>query len=150
MPIINKIVREIPAPIPVEQPTPKISPQAKPTPSPQMISPVMEGKITAEATEIGQHDRRPIIEAKPLYRENPPPEYPTSARRHRYQGTVVLEVLVNENGRVDEQKIFTSSGHLVLDQAALRAVKSWLFQPASRDGKTLTMWVRVPVRFILK
>jgi len=93
----------------------------------------------------------PVVrEAVPLYRVNPPPEYPRLARKRGYQGTVVLEVLVDQNGRVGDLRLFTSSGHSILDKKAMASVKEWLFEPGMKGDKKLDMWVRVPVRFELK
>ena len=91
-----------------------------------------------------------VHEATPLYRRNPVPEYPLTARKRGYQGTVVLEVLVNRDGKVKELILSTSSGYSVLDQAALTGVKTWLFDPGTRGGEKVDMWVKVPVRFQLE
>ena len=91
-----------------------------------------------------------VIEAVPLYKVNPLPEYPRIARKRGYQGTVVLEVLVDRNGRVGDLRLFTSSGHSILDRKAMASVKGWLFEPGMKGDKKLDMWVRVPVRFQLK
>ena len=91
-----------------------------------------------------------VIEAVPLYKVNPLPEYPRIARKRGYQGTVVLEVLVDQNGRVGDLRLFTSSGYSILDRKAMASVKGWLFEPGMKGDKKLDMWVRVPVRFELK
>ncbi len=90
-----------------------------------------------------------LIMAKPLYRKNPPPQYPRRARRKGYEGIVILEVLVNENGKVEDLKVFKSSGYNILDKSALSAVQKWLFEAGTRNGKSTQMWVRVPIRFRL-
>ena len=92
----------------------------------------------------------PVHEAAPLYRLNPVPDYPLIARKRGYQGTVVLEVLVNREGKVKELTLSASSGYSVLDQAALASVKTWLFDPGTRGGEKVDMWVKVPVRFHLE
>jgi protein TonB len=91
-----------------------------------------------------------IREARPIYLRNPSPEYPRLARRRGYQGTVVLEVLVDQKGRVGDLKVFQSSGHTVLDKAAMTSVKEWLFEPAIRGNERVETWVKVPIRFQLK
>jgi periplasmic protein TonB len=91
----------------------------------------------------------PVKEAIPVYRNNPPPEYPSIARRRGYEGTVVLEVLVDERGRVSDLEVFQSSGHEALDRAALASVRKWVFEPARRGEQKITMWVKVPIRFKL-
>jgi protein TonB len=90
------------------------------------------------------------FEARPLYRENPPPDYPRIARHRGYQGTVILEVLVDENGAVRKVKTARTSGHKVLDRAAEAAVESWRFAPGRRGDDPIQMWVKVPVRFELE
>ncbi len=91
-----------------------------------------------------------VREAVPLYRVNSLPEYPRLARKRGYHGMVVLDVLVDQNGRVGDLRLFTSSGHSILDRRAMEAVKVWLFEPGMKGDKKLDMWVRVPVRFELK
>jgi protein TonB len=92
----------------------------------------------------------PLREATPLYRRNLFPEYPMIARKRGYQGTVVLEVLVSREGRVKDLSLSASSGYSVLDHAALTSVKTWLFDPGTRGGEKVDMWVKVPVRFQLE
>lgn len=92
----------------------------------------------------------PIQEAIPVYRKNPSPKYPRMARRRGYEGTVVMEVLVNREGRVEDLRLYESSGYPVLDRSAMSSVKKWLFQPGKRGDKEVDMWVKVPVRFRLK
>nr|WP_320010832.1 energy transducer TonB [uncultured Desulfobulbus sp.] len=92
---------------------------------------------------------RAVIAARPRYRSNPPPVYPELARRRQLEGTVVLEVLVNTRGRVDALALHNSSGHRILDRAAQRAVRSWLFIPGREGGNPIQMKVLVPVRFAL-
>jgi protein TonB len=103
-----------------------------------------EADVTPEPPPSG------IKEAIPLYRENPPPRYPRIARRKGYEGTVVLEALVNPEGKVADCRIIRSCGHSVLDQAAMKSIRNWLFEPGMRGEKKVEMWVKVPIRFQLK
>lgn len=91
-----------------------------------------------------------IHEARPMYRLNPSPKYPRIARIRGYQGNVMLDVLVNKYGKVNDLRIYKSSGHPLLDRAATSSVKHWLFEPGMIGGKKVAMWVRVPIRFELK
>ncbi|NLD37741.1 MAG: energy transducer TonB [Desulfatiglans sp.] len=91
-----------------------------------------------------------IFEAEPLYRVNPEPPYPKMARKRGYQGKVLLSVLVNKEGRVDNLWVFESSGYNILDNAALEAVKDWLFEPGRQGDNPVEMWVQVPVKFEIK
>lgn len=91
-----------------------------------------------------------IHEARPIYRSNPPPTYPSIARIRGYQGDVMLDVLVNKNGTVGDLKVIKSSGYPLLDRAAKSSVKNWLFEPGMVGKEKIKMWVRVPIRFELK
>jgi protein TonB len=88
-------------------------------------------------------------EARAEYERNPAPEYPGRARQLGFEGTVQLRVKVNPNGGVDEVNVAVSSGYSMLDDAALRAVKTWVFKPARRGGQPVAAWVQVPIRFAL-
>ncbi len=87
--------------------------------------------------------------AKPDYQSNPVPPYPSRARRRGYEGTVMLKVLVDQEGRVADLKVHDTSGYRMLDRAALRAVRDWRFIPGARGNEKIEMWVMVPVRFEL-
>lgn len=65
------------------------------------------------------------------------------------QGTVLLRVLVNHEGRADSVELVESSGHAALDSAAASGVQAMEFDPARRgpDGAPEAAWVRVPVTF---
>ncbi len=91
-----------------------------------------------------------VVMASPAYAENPIPGYPRVARKRGYQGIVLLKVLVSREGRVDDLLVLTSSGYDVLDRSAVKAVGKWRFEPGNIDGKRVTMWVKVPVKFELK
>ena len=41
------------------------------------------------------------------------------------------------------------SWHPILDKAAVSAVNMWLFEPATKNGEKIKMWVKVPIRFKL-
>ena len=96
--------------------------------------------------ELGER----LIEASPLYKENPPPAYPDAAIRRGYAGTVLLKVLVTVEGRVRDLEIIQSSGYPMLDRAALKAVQSWVFVPGKKGPVAIEMWVKVPVVFQLE
>ena len=70
------------------------------------------------------------------YASNPPPVYPSVARRREQQGTVTVRVLVGADGAVERAEVAESSGFDSLDDAALETVRSrWRFVPARHDGR---------------
>ncbi len=87
--------------------------------------------------------------AFPLYKENAPPAYPEMARVRGYEGIVVVFAEILPDGRVGNLKIRKSSGYAILDQSAMEAVKPWKFEPAKKSGNPFTVWVELPIKFIL-
>ena len=90
------------------------------------------------------------MQAQPSYLSNPAPRYPVEARRKGWEGTVILEASVNKSGYPVSVEIKTSSGHVVLDEAALNTVKTWRFRPAQLGNLAVESSIRVPVRFDLE
>ena len=124
-----------------------VTPEEYQTPVPD----IPEESVIETETKIASIPPAKVVrEARPDYKDNPRPQYPKRARRRGYEGTVILDVLVDGNGGVKELRILTSSGHSVLDKAALRSVKGWLFKPGMVGDEKMDMWVRVPVRFELR
>lgn len=81
----------------------------------------------------------------------PAPVYPRPAIARRMTGTVILRIQVDAAGRPMQVSIEESSGHAILDQAALKVVKSrWRFVPATQDGVAVEAWARVPIEFVLQ
>jgi len=71
------------------------------------------------------------------------------ARLVAAEGKVVIKVLVLADGTVARSEVAASSGHEVLDQAALQASMGWRFRPALRDDLPIDAWVLIPVRFVV-
>jgi TonB family protein len=78
----------------------------------------------------------------------PDPDYPEAARRAKIQGTVIVRCVVGSDGRVHDARVETSLSK-DLDASALNAVRQWQFEPATKEGKPLTVWVKVEVSFHL-
>jgi len=87
--------------------------------------------------------------AAPRYRINPRPEYPVACRRRHEEGEVRVAVVVGPDGRPLRVSLAKSSGHPLLDQAAIDAVRGWTFEPARASELAVTSEVVVPVRFSL-
>jgi serine/threonine-protein kinase len=75
------------------------------------------------------------------------PAYPPMAKQTRVQGEVVLEALINKEGTVQNVKVI--SGHPLLGQAAVDAVKQWKYKPASLNGEAVEAVTTVTVNFNL-
>lgn len=91
-----------------------------------------------------------LVEAVPLNGDNPPPVYPRLARQRGWEGLVSLQVRVSALGEVEQAWVESSSGHGVLDQAALTAVQRWRFRPAREGARAVSGLARVPIEFRLR
>ncbi len=76
------------------------------------------------------------------------PEYSEEARKAKWQGTVVLSVIVDEMGRPNHVSVLRSLG-LGLDQKAMDAVSQWRFKPGLKDGKAVPVIATIEVNFRL-
>jgi TonB family protein len=76
-----------------------------------------------------------------------PPVYPESAKRAKIEGVSVVETVIDETGRVTQPKIKATSGDKDLDKAAIDAVSTWTFQPATLDGKPVAVYFSLTIRF---
>ncbi len=74
-------------------------------------------------------------------------EYPPLLRDAGIGGTVVVWFFVDAEGVVRNQSVQTSSGHEVLDEAALRVAPVFKFTPALNRGTAVPVWVRFPITF---
>jgi TonB family protein len=75
------------------------------------------------------------------------PVYPAQARSMRLQGTVVLQVVIDEGGEV--RNLRTVSGDAILARAAIDAVRQWRYQPYRLNGQLIKMPTHITVNFTL-
>ncbi len=74
------------------------------------------------------------------------PEYPELARVARVGGTVVLDCTIGSDGRVEDVRLL--SGHPLLDDAAVQAVRQWAYTPTRLNGVPVRVLLTVTVRFV--
>jgi TonB family protein len=82
-------------------------------------------------------------------RKGAAPRYPAAARKAGWEGLVVARVLVDARGCAASVSILKSSGYQLLDRAVTKAVKKWIFTPATQVGKPIVSFHDVKVRFRL-
>jgi len=153
---------------PRPRPTPAVQPQLHPIPvatqvTPSEVAPVVPAAAPTPATAAAaaaaaSGHQRPNTTPSPVvslpssdadYLNNPAPPYPRMSRRMGEQGTVLVRVYINTEGRAETAEIRTSSGYSRLDEAALETVKRWRYVPGKRAGVPEAMWFNVPIRFVL-
>jgi protein TonB len=96
-------------------------------------------------------DAAPMLIANPRFRAPPrPPVYPRRAIEMRAQGEALIGALLDPSGTPHDVRVLRSSGHPLLDRAALDAVGGWAFEPGRRAGQPVAARVEIPVRFTLR
>jgi protein TonB len=86
-----------------------------------------------------------VQNVKLVYKEDP--VYPQMAKEARIQGTVELAALIGPDGHV--QQLNVVSGHPLLRQAALDAVKQWIYSPTLLNGNQVSVSTTIEVTFSL-
>lgn len=76
------------------------------------------------------------------------PVYPPLARRMGREGLVVLKLLIDRHGKLQDIEVVESAGHGFLD-AAIRAVRQSTYAPARRNGQAVSAKAVLPIRFRL-
>lgn len=74
-----------------------------------------------------------------------PVEYPQMARMTRAEGSVVIDALIDESGRVAEMRIISGPG--VFHQAAQESLAKWRYQPAMLNGRPIATHLYVTIQF---
>lgn len=140
--------RPLPVPVPPQPFMPTTDqPQAGDTVVPPADPPAID--LPPGAASPGG-DGQPMQGAHLEYASAPAPAYPRDALREGLTGTVMLQVLVDVDGRPLEVTVARSSGHRTLDIAAKRQVLArWTFRPAVRDGRPVQAIGVIPVEFTL-
>lgn len=169
-------IRQPVPPRPVERVQPKVAPAVSAPPSP--AAPVLSSQSVAESVAVTAPAVTPAAapvaaQAAPaaVAAPAPPPPppaprefqasavsylvppvltYPRISRELGEQGSVLLRVLVDEQGRPIDIQVAKSSGYPRLDQQAVQAMRAARFKPHVEDGVARRMWVRTPQTFILE
>lgn len=105
--------------------------------------------VVAAHPEPGPAEPTQVV-ADVEYRRAPPAIYPQVALRQRIEGTVYVQVVVSEEGQPLSVGVHRSCGHRALDEAAVTAVRGWLFKPYERNGVAQQVAAIVPVKFSLR
>lgn len=150
-----------PKPLPKPVPHPKLAaPAAAPVHAPAAPLVASDAPLVAASADTVQVAQAapapaPPAAAEPVteprgyagYLRNPAPDYPLAAQKRGLEGKVILKVHVLASGQPNNITVATSSGHQVLDDAAVKAVQQWAFAPARRGQTPIDGTVLVPLNF---
>jgi protein TonB len=127
-------------PVPVQSTAPTVVTTIKPPSAPEPAAPV--APVKPDSVQI-----MPRLDPA----QSREPDYPPASRRLGEQGSLILEVLVDPNGRVTDARVVQTSGFERLDQAALDGIKTnYRFHPGTVDGEKQPMWYRFKFTWKLK
>lgn len=87
-----------------------------------------------------------IEQPAPLYGQTPI-AYPLQLWDQDMEGQTLLRVRVTDVGHVDSVEVVESSGYPAFDSAAAAGAMEIRFRPATRKGKRIEVWAKVPVHF---
>jgi periplasmic protein TonB len=113
------------------------------------MAPVPADRVSRPAAPPGVPQRVPVtstIEAAKLI-SRVQPVYPTIAIQARIQGNVVLHAIISKDGAVSELQVL--SGHPLLVNAALEAVRQWRYSPTLLSGQPVEVETTITVTFVL-
>jgi protein TonB len=158
--------------VPVPDPTPK---EPEPPPPPPKPIPVREIDIveTVETEAPEPQVDLPAVDVEFEVPEGPPPEpeptgpihvggdvkapvktsgaeptYTPAARAARLEGVVVVQAIIDKQGRVTQVKVLKDQP-MGLSDRAVSAIKSWKFRPATLNGKPVDVYYNLTVTFQL-
>ncbi|MFA0378273.1 TonB family protein [Vibrio sp. 10N.222.54.A3] len=109
-----------------------------------------ESANQSQEVNQGVSNQEPVLVTKPSFSARPtPPNYPRQARRRGVEGVATYEIWLDAEGKQIKQALVNSSGALMLDNAALDAIKQWKFSPHTVNGRAIAHRVQIPIRFRL-
>lgn len=159
-PIETKIIEEIQPPA-EEAPPPK--PEFEPPPPPYIPPPdIVISAPVAPTTAITQTTNvkappapkkavrfPPKIDLKGSPRACKEPEYPSASERLGESGTSGISLLIGADGKVQQSKIDTSSGHKRLDDAAIKAFSRCKFIVGTNNGVAEASWFSIRYKWVV-
>ncbi|MCP4602460.1 MAG: energy transducer TonB [Proteobacteria bacterium] len=116
------------------------------------LPPAPKGPVAAPQPVEKKKPLKPVpvyeLSEAPTFKNKVKAKYPDQARRDGIEGTVQLEILIDENGRVRKVKVLRSPGH-GLERAAIAAVSKSRFHPGVINGKAVPVKIKIPYNFVI-
>lgn len=151
-----------------KKPRPKVSRRKKIKKSkPKVAPPSLAGALGGTSFGLGQFEflaegaegllgnngdvvmTEDTVDDPPRASYRPPLQYPEYARDRGIGGEVILNVLVNKTGAVEQVKLLASNPTGIFDQVAMESIRGWQFDPAHYKGNAVKVWVKQKISFNL-
>jgi TonB family protein len=116
---------------------------APPTLAKGSLTPVRREASPGETFYVVGHG---VTGPRVIYAPDPP--YSEAARKGKYQGTCLLSLIVGPDGRPRDIEVIRALG-MGLDEKAVNTVDQWKFQPGTKDGNPVAVYVVIEVAFHL-
>ena len=120
-----------PAPPPPPPVAPPPAPPKLPEPTPAPTAPVRRGGDVVMSNLV--HQVQPV--------------YPPLAQKTRTEGVVLLEAVITRDGTIDPARIRVISGHVLLNEAAIEAVRQWRYKPTLLNKEPVEILTTITLRF---
>jgi len=116
----------------------------------------LPGLMTGDMSQVDSHllgstkasvMTEDLVDVAPKPRRRSPFKYPRSAKKKGITGYVLVSLLINRQGRVEQVQMIESSPAGVFDDVVLTSIRSWQFEPAQYQGKAVKVWAKQKIRF---
>lgn len=107
----------------------------------------LDDSLLGDTKDVVMTDDSVDVPPKPAQRT--PMQYPPEARQKGVTGFVTVNLLINAQGQVEKVKVLESQPGGVFEDAAVKAVRGWRFQPAKYEGEAVKVWAKQKIRFNL-
>jgi protein TonB len=104
----------------------------------------------ASPSRIGVRQEKKGVRAEARIKKGGRPSYPWQAVQRQLEGRVIIEVVVEASGEIQSARVLRTSGHSLLDEAALEFAHDMSLEPAAIDGTPVRSTVQIPISFRLK
>lgn len=121
------------APVPIEVPTPSAPEKPKEPALPKMV----DGERVY---------RRREVDTEAIVLKKPPPRSTEESRRHSFRGKIVVQAILTADGEVTHITIIEGLPY-GLNEKAIEAARKIKFEPATKDSKPVSQWIRMEYSF---
>lgn len=141
----SQTAQALPATSQAAAPTSPAPPAQPAKPGASAEPPVTQAQSSSQQAQSVPRIGGQVQEARLIRRREP--VYPPLARQARIQGVVRLEAVIGPDGRVE--KVQAISGPPLLRQAAVDAVKDWIYEPCRLNGQPVRVTTQIEINFTL-
>lgn len=151
-----------------KKPKPKVTQKQKVKKQrPKVAPPSLAGSLSGSSFGLGQFEflaegadgllgntgdvimTEDTVDEVPKASYRPPLKYPDYARKRGLGGFVLLNLLVDSHGAVQDVRLLSSEPAGVFDEVAMESVRDWSFDPATYKGNAVKVWVKQKISFNL-